>query len=195
MISDIDLEIAKIRQLLEEEGIAENTVIILMGDNGYFLGERQLAGKWLMYEPSLRVPLIIYDPRENGGRQVDDLALNIDIPSTIFEYAGINIPSGWQGLSLASYSRGDSPAENRESFVCEHLWDFENIPPSEGIRTLRWKYFRYRNDPSHEELYDLQADPDEQFNLANKPELADTLSALREKANEKISELVKQRLQ
>ena len=59
MISEIDNEIAGIRKTLEDKGIADNTVIIFMGDNGYFLGERQLAGKWLMYDNSLRVPLII----------------------------------------------------------------------------------------------------------------------------------------
>lgn len=63
MISEIDDEIGELRKLLEEKGIANNTVIIFMGDNGYFLGERQLADKWLMYDNSLRVPLIIYDPR------------------------------------------------------------------------------------------------------------------------------------
>ncbi len=63
MIKGIDLEIAKIREKLKEKGMDKNTVIILMGDNGYFLGERQLAGKWLMYDNSVRVPLIVYDPR------------------------------------------------------------------------------------------------------------------------------------
>ncbi|MDD2381933.1 MAG: sulfatase-like hydrolase/transferase, partial [Mariniphaga sp.] len=75
MISGVDREIGNIRQLLEEKGLAENTIIILMGDNGYFLGERQLAGKWLMYENSLRVPLIIFDPRSDIHREVEDLAL------------------------------------------------------------------------------------------------------------------------
>ena len=63
MIAGIDLEIQKIREKLKEKGIEKNTVIILMGDNGYFLGERQLAGKWLLYDNSIRVPLFIYDPR------------------------------------------------------------------------------------------------------------------------------------
>ena len=58
MISGIDLEIGRIRRMLESQGIADNTIIIFTSDNGYFTGERQLAGKWLMYEPSIRVPLI-----------------------------------------------------------------------------------------------------------------------------------------
>lgn len=183
MISGIDREIGKIRQLLDERGIAENTVIILMGDNGYFLGERQLAGKWLMYEHSLRVPLIIYDPRNLNHRDIDDLALNIDIPSTIFELAGLQQPEEWQGVGLAAYSTGGSPAANRNIFLCEHLWDFENIPPSEGIRSPKWKYFRYRNDPTHEELYDLENDPYEKRNLACIPDYTKMLDELRQKTD------------
>ncbi|MGI9138759.1 MAG: sulfatase-like hydrolase/transferase, partial [Sediminibacterium sp.] len=64
MISEIDDEIGLIRKQLKEKGIEDNTIIILMGDNGYFLGDRQLADKWLMYDASIRIPLIIYDPRK-----------------------------------------------------------------------------------------------------------------------------------
>jgi arylsulfatase A-like enzyme len=183
MISGIDLEIGKIRKLLSEKGMAENTVIILLGDNGYFLGERQLAGKWLMYEPSLRVPLIIYDPRNKNHRDIDDLALNIDIPSTIFELASLEIPEEWQGISLAGYAKGESPASGREIFLCEHLWDFENIPPSEGVRTSKWKYFRYKKDLAHEELYDLETDQEELNNLAGMSQFSEVLTGLRSKTD------------
>src|SRR5690606_14088502 len=125
----------------------------------YFLGERQLAGKWLMYDNSLRVPLIIYDPRSDKSRDVEDMALNIDIASTIFDFAGLEIPRSWQGKSLAGYTRGEDPVKNREEFICEHLWEVDIIASSEGIRTNKWKYFRYINDPAHEELYDLEKDP------------------------------------
>ncbi len=63
MISEIDDEIGELRKVLEEKGIADNTVIIFMSDNGYYLGERQLAGKWLMHDYSIRIPMMIYDPR------------------------------------------------------------------------------------------------------------------------------------
>ncbi|MEX0359638.1 MAG: sulfatase-like hydrolase/transferase, partial [Allomuricauda sp.] len=92
MISGIDREIAKIRHTLKEKGMDKNTVIILMGDNGYFLGERQLAGKWLLYDNSVRVPLIIYDPREKKQGNSDALALNIDVPATILDLAGTERP-------------------------------------------------------------------------------------------------------
>jgi arylsulfatase A-like enzyme len=181
MISEVDAEIGKIREALEEKGLAENTVIILMGDNGYFLGERQLAGKWLMYEPSLRVPLIVFDPREKGGKRVNDFALNIDVPATILDLAGIRIPKSWQGLSLIS-----KDLAKRKEFLTEHLWQTPIIAPSEAIRTERWKYFRYINDPAHEELYDLSVDPLEMNNLAENPVYAKTLQELRTKMEKKI---------
>ncbi len=68
-----------------------------MGDNGYFLGERQLAGKWLMYDNSIRVPLIIYDPRVKKHRDINDVALNIDVPATILDLAGIKQPKSLAG--------------------------------------------------------------------------------------------------
>jgi arylsulfatase A-like enzyme len=195
MISGIDLEIAKIRQLLADKGLDKNTIILLMGDNGYFLGERQLAGKWLMYDNSLRVPLIIYDPRNPNHRDIEDLALNIDIPSTIFEFAGLEIPSVWQGKSLAAYVKGDNPAEDRTEFIGEHLWEVDIIPASEGLRTKDWKYFRYRNDLEHEELYNLELDPLEENNLAKKEQYRGKLEEMRRRFDRLAEGLEKDRME
>jgi arylsulfatase A-like enzyme len=194
MISGIDLEIGKIRRFLETRGMDKNTIIILMGDNGYFLGERQLAGKWLMYDNSLRVPLIIYDPRSQNHYDIEDMALNIDVPSTIFEFAGLEVPSAWQGKSLAGYTKGRSPAKDRQEFLCEHLWEVDIIPPSEGLRTKNWKYFRYRNDMQHEELYDLEQDPWEEHNLADEVEYRAKLEEMRTNCDQLSSELEGKRL-
>lgn len=181
MISEVDAEIGKIRGALETKGLDKNTVIIFMGDNGYFLGERQLAGKWLMYDNSLRVPLIIFDPRTPQPRDVDDMALNIDIAATLLDFAELDIPKAWQGLSLASYAKGENPLRSRQEFICEHLWEVDIIAPSEGIRTKNWKYFRYRNDPAHEELYDLDKDPWEKKNLVGNQRYAAKLLEMRQK--------------
>jgi alpha-L-rhamnosidase len=184
MIHDIDLEIAKIRKKLGEKGIAENTVIILMGDNGYFMGERQLAGKWLMYDNSIRVPLIVYDPRVKKQKDVDMMALNIDVPATILDLAGVPQPGSWHGKSLLPVVSGKQNSLFRDTVLIEHLWEFDNIPPSEGARTNEWKYFRYINDKSSEELYNLKEDPKETSNLAAKPEYAEVLSTLRTKLDQ-----------
>lgn len=179
MISGIDREIGKIRSELVKKGLDQNTVIILMGDNGYFLGERQLAGKWLLYDNAVRVPLIVYDPREQKHFDSDEMALNIDVPATILDLAGIRQPESWQGESLMPIVKSGTTFQKRDTVLIEHLWDFEHIPPSEGVRTKKWKYFRYVDHTEHEELYDLQKDPMETNNLAPDPKYVVHLNALR----------------
>lgn len=180
MITEVDDEIGEIRKLLTENGIADNTVIILMGDNGYFLGERQLADKWLMYDQSLRVPLIIYDPRVKKHRDVSDMVLNLDIPETILDLANVEIPQQYEGNSLVPYLKTGKSKQAHNEILVEHLLDkLPGIPPSEGIRTNDWKYFRYRSIEAPEELYDLKKDPLETVNLATDPAYADKLKEMR----------------
>ena len=186
MISEVDSEIAKIRETLEQNGLADNTVIIFMGDNGFFLGERQLAGKWLMYENSLRVPLIIFDPRVKNHKDISEPALNIDIAPTILNFASVEIPDVYQGKSLCEYTVKDNVILERPLILFEHLWNFKDIPSSEGVRTEKWKYFRYRFIKAPEELYDLENDPKEINNLAGDPAYKEILSSLREECNKLI---------
>lgn len=188
MISGIDLEIAKIRQKLKEKGIDKNTVIIFMGDNGYFLGERQFAGKWLMYDNSVRVPMVIYDPRGKKHQEVEDMVLNVDIPHTILDLAGVEAPKTWQGKSLMPIVNQETNTIARDTILIEHLWDFQEIPPSEGVRTKKWKYFRYINDKSIEELYDLEKDPQEINNLIGKKKFKEVSDQLRDKLEQLIEE-------
>ena len=180
MLAGIDREIGALRQRLAEEGIADNTVIVLLGDNGYFLGERQLAGKWLMYDNSVRVPLIIYDPRPGRAHHDSDvLALNVDVPATLLDLAGVAAPDYYQGVSLLPVVTGETSEIGRDTALIEHLWEFGAIPPSEGIRTRDWKYFRYVNDKASEELYHLAEDPAETRNLAADPHYRAKVEELR----------------
>lgn len=186
MIAGIDDEIGKIRKELEAKGIADNTIFVLMGDNGFFLGERQISGKWLMYENSIKVPLIIYDPRNKDHKDVDQITLNIDVPSTILDFAGVEAPKSWHGKSLKPFIDGGNVDLKRDTILIEHLWDFKNIAPSEGVRTKDWKYFRYVDDKSIEELYNLKEDPRETNNLINNKEYTDVVNNLRNKLEELI---------
>jgi arylsulfatase A-like enzyme len=179
MISEIDDEISAMRKLLSDIGLANNTIFIIMSDNGYFTGDRQLAGKWLMYDPSIRVPLIIYDPRGKKPAAVDAMVLNIDVPRTILDLAGINPPPNYQGISLKPFLEKGNIPSNRDHILIEHLWKLPEIPSSEGIRTSRWKYFRYRLINAPEELYDLNNDPLETINLAADKKYTKQLKKLR----------------
>ncbi len=187
MISTIDDNLGRLRKRLIDLDLAENTIIILMGDNGYFLGERSLAGKWLMYDNSLRVPLMIYDPMVKDTAKTE-LALNIDITPTILDYAGISMPVALQGRSLCPRTIEDTKPP-RSSFHCEHHFNNNYIPQSEGTRTLKWKYIRYIDHPEVEELYDLEIDPMETNNLAHLLKYKYQLNLLRTQTNKKIEQL------
>jgi arylsulfatase A-like enzyme len=163
----------------------EQTVILFTADNGYFLGERGFADKWYLYEPSVRVPLIIYDPRasaERRGQMVDQTCLNVDLAPTLLDLAGLQTPGSCQGRSLCPLLTGASPADWRTDFFYEHLFERANIPKSEGVRTQQFAYIRwFEQQPVFEELYDHQTDPDEIHNLALDPKYKGTLDQLRQR--------------
>ena len=116
--------------------------------------------------------------------------LNIDVPATILDAAGVAVPETYQGVSLLGYAYGETPVAGRRSFLCEHLWELDEIPSSEGIRTERWKYLRYRFIPGWEELYDLCADPGEEVNLARNPAYRKRLEELRQECDRQIEHYV-----
>jgi arylsulfatase A-like enzyme len=195
MITEIDDEIGALRNLLAKKGQAENTIIIVMGDNGYFTGDRQLADKWLMYDPSIRVPLIIYDPRmPNKASTVLDMVLNIDITQSILDFAEIKSPVNYQGESLKPYLNRSDYSLHRDFILIEHLWKLPDIPSSEGIRTDKWKYFKYRYIQAPEELYDLENDPMETKNLAQEQSHQKILKKLRNKLTGKVRQLREEQL-
>ncbi len=113
--------IGRFVEALEEAGLADNTIIVYSADNGYHMGNRGFAGKWSHYEESLRVPLIIADPRapEAGrGKSTDALALNLDLPATFLDWAGVEIPGALSGSEPeATDRRAGSPktGEKRRS--------------------------------------------------------------------------------
>ena len=91
MLTGMDRVVGRVLDTLEKKSLADNTVVIFTADNGYYMGDRGFAGKWSHFEQSLRVPMIIYDPRQPGanrGRAADPMALNIDLAATMLELAG-----------------------------------------------------------------------------------------------------------
>ena len=176
MISTVDSVIGRIRTILKEEGLTENTVIILMGDNGYFLGERGYAGKWLMHEQSIRVPLMIYDPRQpesERGKTFKQMVLNVDVTPTILKLAGVDIPDSYHGESLTAFY-GQTPKKWRSSIFLEHRLEGNALLlKTEGYRDDTWKFIRYDDHPEFIELYNHKEDINETKNLAYNSEYAD----------------------
>ncbi|MFC1736442.1 sulfatase [Candidatus Hydrogenedentota bacterium] len=188
MLSGMDGVVGRVLDTLKEEGMAENTVVIYSADNGYYMGDRGLAGKWSHFEESLRVPLIIYDPRlprEKINRVVSPMALNIDIPATILDMAGVVAPSKYQGRSLAPIVSEGRPEDWRKDFSCEYHKPIGKIPKWEGVRTERYVYARYyEQKPPFEFLHDLETDPTQLKNFACDPKYERILAEMRKRCDE-----------
>jgi len=186
-VKSLDRSVGKIMQTLQDLSLDENTVVIFLSDHGYLWGEHGLGGKWLLYEESIRIPIIFHGPGipdKMLGLKLDPLALNIDIAPTILDMAGIPVPDEMDGISLYPHLKGQH-APSRPDFFMEHVGivDVENpIPDSRGVRSGEWKYIRYVNvEPEVEELYHLKVDPLESQNLAHDPNYMEIKDQLRER--------------
>ncbi len=189
MVSGIDGAIGRFVAALEEAGLADNTIIVYSADNGYHMGNRGFAGKWSHYEESIRVPLIIADPRvdpSERGRVSRAPALNVDLPATFLDFAGADVPERYQGRSLKPIVTDREPADWRTETYHEHFAVRNRIPAFEGIRGERFKYVRYIDHGNHEFLHDLVNDPDELVNLAGDPQYAETLAEMRQRTTEQV---------
>ena len=183
MITGVDQAMGRVLDELALLGLDGDTVIIFSSDNGYYLGARGFAGKWSHYEESLRVPLVIHDPRRepaDRGRSTDAIALNMDIPATILDIAGVEPPEAYRGRSLLPFVAGDEPAAWRTDFFIEHLVEYDTIPKYEGVRDARMVYARYfEQQPAYEFLHDLERDPEQLENLVEDLAYGPTLDTLR----------------
>lgn len=184
-IVSVDRSIGEVTKVLADRKLADDTLTVFASDNGYFLGERGLIHKWLMYEESIRVPLIVHYPRlAKTGRALEQMALNIDVAPTFLEYAGVPIPKGTDGRSLRPLLEGNA-VDWRTHWFYEHHFHARGskegaIPRTEGVRTADWKYITYIDEKEpFEELYDLKSDPREETNLAADPKHAEKLKEMK----------------
>jgi arylsulfatase A-like enzyme len=170
LITGVDDVIGQMMNKLEQLGEARNTIIIVMGDNGMFLGEHGMEGKWYGYEESIRVPLIIYNPNSPDKvkqYKAAQMVLNIDIAPTILSMAGVQVPEGMQGINLMDLIENKIP-ERADFFYQHYFLGGPRIPRVEGVVSKDFKYMNYV-EHNYEELYDTKYDPHETTNLANDP--------------------------
>ena len=183
MLSGMDGVIGRVLNELKTRGLAENTVVIYTADNGFYMGERGFAGKWSHYEESLRVPLIIHDPRPDRMKRntvIPSLALNLDLPATILKLAAIDVPEKYQGRSLLPLLRGSTPTDWRSNFFTEFNSSNKKLPDWRGVHGKRYTYANYYGQkPAVEILYDLEEDPDQINNLASDPGHTEILNRMR----------------
>lgn len=194
-IASIDESVGRLLDYLEDEGIAEDTIVCYTSDQGFFLGDHGWFDKRFMYEESLRMPFIMKYPREiKPGSVTEAMTLNVDFPSTFLDYAGVEIPAEMQGYSLRPILNGNVPSDWRTSMYYRywmHLDEWHNVYSHYGIRTHKHKLIYYyaealgtsgsreENRPPEWELFDLEKDPYELRNVYEDPEYVELIVALK----------------
>ena len=184
-VTAVDEGVGMIFEKLKKENLLENTIVIFAGDNGYFVSEHGgLHDKRKAYEEAIRIPLLMWNPYQEQPSKVDSLVLNIDLAPYICDLAGIKAPAHMQGESWQSILDGKS--KGRKGFLYEYYKEneyrptggFGGTPTILAYRTKDWKYVTYPEEGFKSELYNLNDDPKELYNLINDESYARVLSKL-----------------
>ena len=178
----VDEGVGQILELLKKKGLDRNTLVAVMGDNGFAFGEHGLIDKRTAYEESMRVPLVMQLPAViKPGTRINEVVANIDIAPTFLELARLNVPVDMDGKSYLPILRGDK-IDWRDTILYEYYWEyaFPQTPTTHALRGDRFKYINYYGLWDINELYDLQTDPLETRNLINEPQYRETVNRMRE---------------
>ena len=176
----LDESVGRVLDYLEESGLARSTLVLYMGDNGFLLGEHGLIDKRNAYEPSIRVPMLAWAPGFIApGTTTDALVRNIDVAPTVLALTGTAADAPIDGTSILPLLRGDTAAADR-AFLYEYYWEhaFPHTPTTFALRDDRFKFIYYHGVWDRNELYDLETDPDERYNLIDVPAFRDTAAAM-----------------
>lgn len=194
-VKAVDDNVGRIMEFLDQEGIAEDTIIIYTSDQGFFLGEHGFYDKRLMYEPAITTPLLIRWPgHTKAGTVNNDIVLNLDHAPTFLEVAGGAIPKEMQGRSYKSLLEGKTPPDWRKSSYYRywmHMDGAHSVPAHYGVRTDRYTLIHYYGkalgakgakdvtlDPEWE-LFDRQKDPQQMRNVFAEADYAPIVRELR----------------
>jgi arylsulfatase A-like enzyme len=193
LATEVDAACGRVLDELRAQGVLDRTLVVFTTDNGYFHGEHGLADKWYPYEESIRVPLIVWDPRMPAvarGTTDDALTLNVDLAPTILAAARIAPPAAMQGRDLAPLYMDAQPPAWRSEFLYEHamLTSRDFIPASEALVTREWKYILWP-DWGVEQLFDLAHDPREERDLSRDPAQSERLAAMRARSRDLAASL------
>ncbi|MBT3995672.1 MAG: sulfatase [Chloroflexi bacterium] len=184
-IQAVDDSVGTLLDYLDENGLAENTLVIYTSDQGMFLGDHGWHDKRFMYEQSLQMPFLARLPGEiDAGSVSDAMLLNIDFAATFYDYAGIDCPDEVQGTSGRQILAGTTPDDWRTSMYYRYWMSMlgHRVVPNYGVRNERYKLIHYYGVlpedtglddlkiPAEWELYDLRTDPEEIKNVYNNPE-------------------------
>jgi len=189
-ISFMDAQVGRVVDSLDQLGLADNTIIVFTSDHGYHTGEHGLWQKMSLFEESARVPMLIVAPgvTTKGGVAKSPVS-HIDLFPTLTELCGLKAPSNIQGQSLVpmlkdpsitgrgwaitQVTRGGAGAGAAQNLKANDKRFF-----GYSLRTARWRYTEWDEGRQGRELYDHDADPFEQTNLASKVKHAKTVDEL-----------------
>ena len=179
-ITAADDNVGRLLKTLDDLGLAQDTVVVFAGDNGFYLGEHQLGDKRSAYDESMRIPMLLRYPRRvRGGQAVDRMVLNVDMAPTFLELAGVAVPPAMQGKSWKPLLEETQNADWRDAFFYAYFKERGfNSPFVTAVRTDTAKLVRYPGHDEWTELFDLAADPFELKNLWNQPEAAELRNKL-----------------
>lgn len=179
-VRGVDDSVGQLMKYLEDNGLADNTIVVYSSDQGFYLGDHGWYDKRWMYDESLKMPLIVKYPGVTQPGSLDDhLVQNLDYAETFLDIAGAAIPDDMQGQSLLPLLKGQTP-QWRES-IYYHYYEFPSVhmvTRHYGVRTDRFKLIRLYQFGQWE-FYDLENDPDERVNQIDNPEYSDDVARLK----------------
>ncbi|QDS96538.1 Choline-sulfatase [Roseimaritima multifibrata] len=166
-ISYVDHQLGRLLDGLDESPLAENTVVVLWSDHGFNIGEKENWEKFALWQQTTRTPLFIHAPGiSQDGKRTNQPTTLTDIYPTLCELAGLPVPKQCTGISLVPQLEHPDQTDRRTSLT-SYVFT-ANGQPAHGISDTRYRYIQYPD--GFEELYDLQTDPHEFHNLADKPD-------------------------
>jgi arylsulfatase A-like enzyme len=192
-LSAVDDSVGRIMQWLRENGLERDTLVVFTSDNGYMTGDHGLIDKRAAYEPSVRVPMVMYQPGTIPAGGINPGRIrNLDFAPTFLDSAGVSRPDYFEGQSAWPLISGSISADAwaPEDFVYEYYWEwsFPMTPGTFAITRGDLKYIQYYGIYDLEELYDLSADPLEMNNLINDPAYLDARVELRRALFEQLAD-------
>jgi N-acetylglucosamine-6-sulfatase len=187
-----DDHVGKMVDTLKETGQLKNTVIMFVSDNGWQQGQHRIPGdKFLPYEDSIRIPLIMRGPGIPKGQTIETQVTNADLAPTLVDLAGAKADRKLDGISLVKGMANPRKLPERALSIeaPEPLFSHPDFPvnrwdrPYSGVRTDRYTYVT-RNQTGEEELYDRRSDPYQLQNVASDPAFADVKAELQAKLDQ-----------
>jgi len=169
--SFVDAQIGRILATLEETGLADNTIVVVWGDHGWHLGEKQITGKNTLWDDGTRVPLIFAGPGVSPQQLCKQPAELLDIYPTLIDLCGLPARNDLEGISLLPQLQKAETHRERPAITSHNQGNH-------GVRSTNWRYIHYADGT--EELYDMQRDPHEWHNLANNTEYAAVIAEHRQ---------------